>query len=152
MFCNKRKKKSSNITSVWERSVLWVCLPELLQWGRVGMGADSCWDPSNLKPSDVGFVFLVFFLGWGGKPSELQPFLLIKGHFRRNPKCNPEQGCVAAPTHLLEVIIAQGSTLETNTAVKNPCSMLWKAQKCKESAFWLFIQLSGFNYGAGGAF
>lgn len=120
MFCNK-KRKSSNITSVCERSVLWVCLPELLQLGRVGMGypkEDSCWSLSDLKPSEIG----VFFLEWGGKPSELQPFLLIRGHFKRIPECNLEQGYVAAPTHLSEVITVQWSTLETNTGVKNPCS------------------------------
>lgn len=58
MFCNKKEKKSSNITSVYERSVLGVGLPDLLQLGRVGMGhptADSCWVPANLKLSEVGF-------------------------------------------------------------------------------------------------
>lgn len=94
------------MTSVYETSVLWVGLPVLLELGRVGMGyskADSCWAPSNLRPSEV----LGFLLGWGGKTSELQLFLLIRGQFRRNPKSNLEQGCVVAPTHLLEVIIVQ---------------------------------------------
>lgn len=112
---------------MYETSVLWVGLPVglLLELGRVGMEypkADSCWAPSNLRPSGV-----VFFLGWGGRTSELQPFLLIRGQFRRNPNYNLEQGCVAAPTHLLEVIIVQwypGSSLETNTGVKNPWSRL----------------------------
>lgn len=61
MFCNKTKKKSSNTTSVYERSVLWVCLPELLQLGRVGMGypkADPCWAPSNSNlNSEICFLF-----------------------------------------------------------------------------------------------